>query len=508
MQIYFNNDYPADINSYLENQSVPAHQKIGALFNEVSVRTFEGSTELLSRLGISPDAVRAQRQLFDLIKDLNGSNISIKHLNNQNGVYQINNKGRDHVPIAVFKIGAKRAAMDTLVYEMARLFHLENHAVPGIFCALKDPQFDKNEDTTEELWNGLLKIYEEEASSSDEEFVGNAFRLDHVKKIASVINGVIVGILVLFCEEPEEKANLYDFTLMTMLALIISLRDGKTDGCIGSCLVDTADCMHRHIDPPNLDSVCALGLNYLDDDKRTNSYLSQEEVAKLYAIITRWKSDEIIEHLKQLKIDFEDKIAEEMTVGDSGKDGGGCSFSIEKEEEPHPVNGQYNHFENNSEKRLLNDEQITACKLRIERIVDFITMHHHGGTAFTPKELFFAVDKHAKAFADAFNDARTLPTKDAIRLSHSGNFLVSMMATQSPKSVGVSEEILSIHTPSLTRSSGSNSTDHSGSTTPYSSLEALYDAFSPSQIPMSAPIPISQTASPTPQRQQKLPFFE
>jgi hypothetical protein len=206
----------------------------------------------------------------------------------------------------------------------------------------------------------------------------------------------------------------YEYTLMTMLALAIGLRDGKKDGYKGSMLFDVEDSFPIRMDPVWKvgyieKSASAIDLPYLDQDPRTTAALTHEEVGQLVVIVQNWKISQTINALKHLRIRYEDKAAENMQENSKATDDGGCPVEILKAE-PHLINGNLNHLDpSNTKRRVFMPEQLDACSLRLQRMRDFIIACAMHQETFTPQDLVDAVDKWGKIYKEALRRSPILP---------------------------------------------------------------------------------------------------
>src|SRR5579871_995793 len=96
--------------------------------------------------------------------------------------------------------------------------------------------------------------------------------------------------------------SLYEFTLLTMLAVAAGLRDAKESGCKGSTLIDVEDCMPTRLDPvwtpEKIDhSVAATDLPFLNNNPMTTQELNLEDVGKLAKIVENWNIAAIVRNL-------------------------------------------------------------------------------------------------------------------------------------------------------------------------------------------------------------------
>ncbi len=367
-----------DLEALSKDYSHPAHERIGALFSLV-LQSLESPEELrkyLSALGVHPNDTSAQRALLPLLKERFRINYDANHT-----VFYLK-KGKETV--GVFKIGRKRASIELLARQIGLLTGLSNHLIPGLFCAIENFKIS-DEPQEEALWNGLVKVYTQE-------------ELDREKT-----QRVVIGILQPFLPK-RERTSLYEYTLMTLTALVIGLRDGKSDGYCGSTLFDIEDAFPIYIDPPEggRNSVAATDLPYLAEDERTTQLLSEKEVLQLQEIVRGWDLEVILGYLSQAFIDHADTISEGRSASEViFYDEGGNAVCLEPQVS-HFVNGSLNHWEG-CDRLCLFPSQVEATRVRLMRARDFILSRQ----SFTPLDLVFSVDPWAQQLSTAIASSPT-----------------------------------------------------------------------------------------------------
>lgn len=272
----------------------------------------------------------------------------------------------------------------------------------------------------------------------------------------------VVGIVQPYLTE-QPKASLYNYTLMTILALAIGLRDGKKDGYIGSTLFDVDDCFPVRIDPLWIngevqDTPSAIDLPYLDGDERTTARLTHEEIQGLYGIVKKWNIVEIVGKLQKLKIAYEDTVAEEMLKNSVGYDEGGCKVNTQAAS-PHLINGNLNHLtgENQRRRRILLDNQLNACIERLGRIRTCIETSVINGHRFCPLDLVHAVDKFGKACHDALSSSQDHSVGQLLR-SKGGSSGVTGRTTLGHYNLSISQDSLASLSASATPTPPSSTT--------------------------------------------------
>jgi hypothetical protein len=450
----------SQLTSHLEN---PQHDK-----------TLIG--ELFQNLGVNPNDKAATQEMAAVLLALKTNKVFSKCV--QSGVYLLYKVDNtlDDSPIAVFKVGGKRCAMELACRHLAFLLGLEKHTIAGMFHSMAGLNLAAaNEDTTEALWNGHQKVihpskkdksesYHSEESFSEEEtvsksvpqpkaphpvdvadfsdsgeitFSGNegscddevswdSDGLDSAKQNTSIAPPptvcATVGIVQPFlCDQP--KVDVYAFALMTVVALAIGLRDGKEDGYKGSTIFDLDDVFPVRVDPiftnGFMDSPATVHLPYLKDE-RTNTLLSKEEIKALAQMVEKWDIAEIGTRMSELRICYEDKIAEQQAVGTCFKDEGGYDVEIEASD-PHEINGILNTLCLENKKRsIFVNSQIIATLTRLSRIQSFILNCYEKNQLFAVKDLVDAVDPAGKAYRQQLNKHREVlgsPVKMALHKS-------------------------------------------------------------------------------------------
>lgn len=538
MTVYFKKEITNNIAKYLNQEEIPAHQKIAAVYAN-AIKDSVQPSNLLQELGVFPSDTSAIQEMSHLLKTLEDESLQIVQTPNT-GVFFIQKKyepiDTNKTPIenvAIFKIGRKRAAMETAARYLAHHLGLEKQMIPGMFCALLDPPlFNKSEfenedddETVEDLWNGLEKVYlpsqesahlisakikeplkrlshfesafdksplsamtfnnsEEESSSTDKKTPPSSPKklqaspksqknnsdstkstsyITSSKRSTSPLKNIlrqiemphsddeeypiaepeitasaVVGLVQPFLSDRKE-ATLYEFTLMTLFALAIGLRDGKKDGYKGSEWFDVEDAFPIRIDPTWTPekikkSPSALDLPYLDKDPRTLASLSPEQVSNLAAIVENWNIDKIIESLKSLKIRYRDTSAEKLPKRTKGKDEGGCRINI-KSPDPHLINGHLNHLSSaNDGYRIFLPSQLDACRTRLQRLKEYILKCSAQKQTFTPQDLVHCVDPWGKIYQQTILSSPKLNKFIDSRLAKEGIYhLIGQLSPDSSK---------------------------------------------------------------------------
>ncbi|NBO24249.1 MAG: hypothetical protein EBU93_03315, partial [Chlamydiae bacterium] len=139
----------------------PAHEVIGQVYAQMRTFMQEQSfdpAQLLSK--IQGDSFSVELKQLMLKTCLVEEYVLCPHLKTSGVVVLVE---RDTgLSFGVFKIGRKRANMETFGYKLAQKLKLEDHAIPSAFCALENPSLPlghdfENQEIYEELFNGFQK---------------------------------------------------------------------------------------------------------------------------------------------------------------------------------------------------------------------------------------------------------------------------------------------------------------------------------------------------------------
>lgn len=400
----------------------PAHEHIASLYGR-AMKSLHDPKDLetcLIPLGLCPGDSLACRQMTPLLQALNTRSFSlISKPNVDTGIYFLQDD--DNQDIGVFKLGRKRAAIELLVRKVAHLTHLGEHTTAGLFCAVENFEGggigDEDELIAETLWNGFTKIYcnrasEEESECSDDidtrqasivfESV-EASTSSELPERVDKVNKVVVGILEPYLPHSEAEAPLLEFTRMTLLSLVVGLRDAKKSGYRGSVQFDVEDSFPLWIDPPRTQSgPAATDLRYLTDDLRAHTPLNPEDLSALTALVSSWDINAIIEQLSQETIAYPDTLVEDEDEADDGcifEDGEG-NYACLETRDLHPINGSLDLWHNNPERKVLKKPQLEATRLRMSRAKECILTSAQSSSPLAPIDLIFAVDPRAKQLAE------------------------------------------------------------------------------------------------------------
>ncbi len=411
----------ADIAS---DKDVHAYEKIGEIFakgisllSETEPARSEEFSKLFASIGIDPNDKNAIGTMQSLLSECAKEDLVMVRTPDT-GVFHIRKKIENEQifrNVAIFKIGAKRAAMEILMRRFSWLLGLEKQMVPCMYCAASDPdiKYGNVEDTVEELWNGNVKRFmnslipdrsssfsSTEEDSLDDEDIPDCFSAYSVKKIENT-SSVVIGVVQPFLYPKESNDDLLEFILMSILACAIGLRDGKKDGYIHNTWIDVEDCMPMRIDPEISKegmqrTASAFDLPYLDGDKRVDIKLPLDKIHSIAQTVKNWNIPEMLKTLSEQKILFYDPIAENMKLKQQGFDDGNCPVKIEKLKS-HAINGHLK-IDVSTHSQILTPMQLEACGKRLERLKDYILKCSSEGHPFSAKNLVFSVDKHLHAY--------------------------------------------------------------------------------------------------------------
>jgi hypothetical protein len=400
----------------------PAHEKIASLYGRAmeSLHDPQVLETCLVPLGLCAGDALACQQMTPLLQALKERSFSlISKPNVDTGIYFL--QDAHNQDIGVFKLGRKRAAIELLVRKVAHLTGLGEHTTAGLFCAVKDFEGggieDEDELITETLWNGFTKIYCERPSDEESEcsddldtrqtslFFESADESESCEIPESVdkAHKVVVGILEPYLPHPQTEAPLLEFTRMTLLSLIVGLRDAKKSGYSGSVQFDVEDSFPLWIDPPNAgECPAATDLRYLTDDLRAQTPLNPGDLRSLAALVSRWDIDALIGQLSQETIAYPDAFVEEEDEADDDcvfEDGEG-NYACLETRDSHPINGVLDLWHNNPERKILKEQQLEALRLRMSRAKECILTAAQSFCLLAPIDLVFAVDPRARQLAE------------------------------------------------------------------------------------------------------------
>lgn len=339
-------------------------------------------------------------------------------------------------PCATFKIGRRRANYEIAAAKLAHFLGLQDSIVEGVFCAVKDPIIKKSSSP--------------DAAVLEELFIDPTLsKLFELHKKPGKSSRYVVGIIEPFLNptpiDPPSN-ELLMFAKMTILALVIGLRDGKSDGHMQYRLFDNQECMPTRLDPADSDrtQVPATDLPFLETPL-SECILPEEVIASLKALVEKWDFMRFLTLLHSFEIQYADKMTEEVAktflrsdetggpelvdeAADSWDydgsyeekcddmtavfvDEGTCKYTFSFESTSPSKGGYLSPFKDLAstpldQKRLFNDAQIEACMYRLDRIKSFFETKANARAAVTILDLVGTVDPTWKKSFDA---VRTTP---------------------------------------------------------------------------------------------------
>jgi hypothetical protein len=214
-------------------------------------------------------------------------------------------------PVAVFKVGSKRALMELTLRKIALYLGLEDYTIEGAFFAAESLTI--GEDLEEDLHNGMVKEYE------------NAQNKEHH----------LVGILEPFikyksCSHEKKKEF---FNHLILLCLAAGVRDVHTDNYLRQ-LFDGEEIMPERIAPPEgvEKASAATHLPCLESSLACED-IGKHLLAALKKRVAAWDPKALTEKLSKLPVIFADSIAEFSSEDAHILDHGACKVVIRRVEE-------------------------------------------------------------------------------------------------------------------------------------------------------------------------------
>lgn len=305
-----------------------AHQTIGDLYSQIADHLKKGESipgEIFKQLGVHPkdkEAVSSMQNICQVIieedshriipsldpgvfyvleaKDV--SDIDLFQQKNTEVVLEKINKSQI-TPIAVFKVGRKRAQLELVARRIASLVKLDRHIIFGMFASLKmsaiPPFWNEELEMTEDLWNGDTKRY---------------------KPINSPDSGYIVGILQPFIKKSEEAVTTQErvrqLAHMTVLAIVLGLRDARDRNIINDMFIDNEEFFPSRLDPdPEQGKAAAAShLPYLFDYPECEDHFSGELIEELYELTQKIDAFVLAKNLTDIKKCFFDTVVDDIEI--------------------------------------------------------------------------------------------------------------------------------------------------------------------------------------------------
>jgi hypothetical protein len=358
-----------------------SHQELGAIFHEAKTLLTAGDQKgfetTLCKIGVAPDC----KAMHEIIQKIFTQSVAITASIEVSGVLFLKEETEAN-PFAVFKLGRKRANHELFAFHLSKLLHLDQHALPGCFCAVSNPLIPTHES---------LEAFE---------VVEELFNMGSKEMLLTKENpeGHIIGILEPYIEAKAAASSddLANFAKMILLCLALGLRDVKKDGQIDSCLIDLEECMPAVLDPVDKDdpfAIPATDLAILESELATQT-LPESLQAELKTLVGTWNLDALVGFISSIPILHKDVKAERLLERHDGKkrlDDGHNKFIFHQFENRsifgRPLFSGYSK-KAVEETKLFDPRQIGAFITRMSRIIGFITT----AKDYTVLDLVFAVD--------------------------------------------------------------------------------------------------------------------
>ncbi len=405
MSVLFNLSAPqnhSDIFNMIQKPGTPASEKIATVFQQLTLSPAVSSNQSLGELfdviGIHPNDLKAQNVINSLLPLITEDKVNIFSCDESHaeipGMLFLASKEAT-TDIAIFKVGRKRAAMETLMRRLAHLLSLSDQIIPSVFCAIQYPPFTypSSSNSTEE--NFIEPIIEPLWNGNEKQLV----LLDHELMDAAI---TVIGVIQPFLKLNKSlETTPFELVKTTILALAGGIRDIKKEGLGVTSedhlvLFDTEDAMPYRNFPKSwkgidvLNTASVSDCSFLDGHPQAEESISKNQAEELATLVKGWNIPEIIIHLQSQQIRFADSVAERSVRGEKGLDEENHPYEIEKETPPHVINGiqGVNIF---THPGILIDSQLMACHIRLLTLRSFI----EEGTPFNALDLVLAVDPHS-----------------------------------------------------------------------------------------------------------------
>ncbi len=314
MSVYFNSDYlncnitfneieQVDKDPVRPTQRLKAPQRIGDIWERIRIqlsspfRSEKRIQTFLERLGIPEKDLKGQKAILHVMQEILKGDIEIapSKSEGESGVYFLSRHG---VIFAVFKVGEKRADLETSARDILRELGLEDFVIPGVFCTITNPTVTR-EPIIIELHNGNQKVIQRK----------------HVEESTSDHPLTMTGILEPFANE-SEKADIKRFALSVFSAIVLGLRDCKKSGMDPACtFYDVEEIMPWRFNPKNSPfkvKVAATHIPYIEEFEFTDTPLPYELICELYEITNQWDIYSLLGSISQKKVRFADAESEDL----------------------------------------------------------------------------------------------------------------------------------------------------------------------------------------------------
>jgi hypothetical protein len=379
-------------------------------------------------------------------------------------------ESRELEPTAIFKIGSKRAQVETTVRKIAHLLGFQAQSLPGVFFTIRTAvkqktPFESMNDIFSSLVqkNALLEkekgarasaSFDERANpseassewSEDEEVFDDFHPIEELwSGQTKVYQGLeeksshLVGILEPFNQMPsmskQKKKQSYAF--LTLFSLAIGLRDAREDN-ITNVILDSEECMPNRIEP-NSDveeidhQVAATHLPFLNSEF-LDQPMNKQDFAHCARLIRGWDIEKIVTEVSEEKIKYADLVSEKASLVKSKhklQDSNKNEVRVIVDQNPDHEDDLFDPKNLEKTNNVFDEKQIVAFKTRLERLKKLFS--EDAKETLTPREMVAAVDpfyvKHIKMLEllESKRRERTL----SIDSAQSGRFSASLRSLSS-----------------------------------------------------------------------------
>ena len=375
-------------------------------------------------------------------------------------------------PTAIFKIGSKRAQVETTVRKIAHLLGFEAQSLPGVFFTIRTAVKQKTPyESMNDIFSSLVQknaLFEKEKeegasadtsfdetanlseasseSSEDEEVFDDFHPIEELwsgqTKVYQDLEGKssnLVGILEPFNPMPsmskQKKKQSYAF--LTLFSLAIGLRDAREDN-ITNVILDSEECMPNRIEPTSdveeIDHhVAATHLPFLNSEF-LDQPMNKQDFAHCARLIRGWDIEKIVAEVSEEKIKYADIVSEKASLVKSKhklQDSNKTEVRVIVDQNPDHEDDLFDPKNLEKTNKVFDEKQILAFKTRLERLKKLFT--EDAKETVTPREIVAAVDpfyvKHIKMLEllESKRRERTL----SIDSAQSGRFSASLRSLSS-----------------------------------------------------------------------------
>lgn len=375
-------------------------------------------------------------------------------------------------PTAIFKIGSKRAQVETTVRKIAHLLGFEAQSLPGVFFTIRTAVKQKTPyESMNDIFSSLVQknaLFEKEKeegasadtsfdetanpseasseSSEDEEVFDDFHPIEELwsgqTKVYQDLEGKssnLVGILEPFNPMPsmskQKKKQSYAF--LTLFSLAIGLRDAREDN-ITNVILDSEECMPNRIEPTSdveeIDhQVAATHLPFLNSEF-LDQPMNKQDFAHCARLIRGWDIEKIVAEVSEEKIKYADIVSEKASLVKSKhklQDSNKTEVRVIVDQNPDHEDDLFDPKNLEKTNKVFDEKQILAFKTRLERLKKLFT--EDAKETVTPREIVAAVDpfyvKHIKMLEllESKRRERTL----SIDSAQSGRFSASLRSLSS-----------------------------------------------------------------------------